>query len=245
MLGPTLEKLAAELAGKFVLAKVDTDQAPQLAQAFGIRSIPTVMAFRDRQRVDEFQGALPEPAVREFLARLVPSEEDDRVARADAARAESPDEAEALYREVLEAHPAHEGAAVGLAELYAVTSRGAEAKALVEPLLPAGGALAERIEHLVSELALEGLDTGRSEQEIRAALEQDGENGELWLELGSALAHQKRYPEALEALFQAAQADRSLARGRAKELMVDIFHVVGVRSELADDYRTKLSRLLY
>ena len=228
-----------------MLAKVDTDQAPRLAQAFGIRSIPTVMAFHNRQRVDEFQGALPEPAVREFLARLVPSEEDERVARADAARAESPEEAEALYREVLAEHPAHDPAVVGLAELLAASGRGDEAKSLVEPLLPAGGPLAERIEHLVSELSLEGLDSGRSEQDIRAALAEDEGNGELWLELGGVLAREKRYPSALEALFTAAQADRTLARGRAKELMVDIFHVIGVRSELADDYRTKLARLLY
>ena len=243
--GPTLEKLAAERQGKFVRAKGDTDQAPRLAQAFGIRSIPTVMAFRNRQRVDEFQGALPEPAVREFLARLVPSEEDERVANADAARAESPEEAEALYREVLAEHPAHDPAVVGLAELLAATGRGAEAKGLVEPLLPAGGPLAERIEHLVSELSLEGLDSGRSEQDVRADLADDESNGELWLELGGLLAHEKRYPEALEALFAAAEADRALARGRAKELMVDIFHVIGVRSELADDYRTRLARLLY
>ncbi len=66
-LGPILEKLAAEYHGAFELAKVDTEAEPQIAQAFQIRSIPTVFLVKDGQIVDGFQGALPEGQVREFL----------------------------------------------------------------------------------------------------------------------------------------------------------------------------------
>ena len=67
-LGPILEKLAAEFDGAFVLARIDTDQEQALAAQFQIRSIPTVMLFRDGRSVAAFPGALPEGQIRRFLA---------------------------------------------------------------------------------------------------------------------------------------------------------------------------------
>src|SRR5678815_6173657 len=66
-LGPILEKLAADYNGAFLLAKVDVDAEQQLAAAFQIRSIPTVMLVKDGQLLDGFPGALPEAQLREFL----------------------------------------------------------------------------------------------------------------------------------------------------------------------------------
>src|SRR5690606_29355705 len=66
-LGPVLEKIAAEFNGAFLLAKVDTEQEPQIAGAFQIRSIPTVYLVKGGQLVDGFQGAVTEGQVREFL----------------------------------------------------------------------------------------------------------------------------------------------------------------------------------
>lgn len=71
-LGPTLEKLADEYAGAFLLVKVDTDACPNLGAALQIRSIPAVFLFVDGQVADGFMGALGEPAVREFLDRHLP-----------------------------------------------------------------------------------------------------------------------------------------------------------------------------
>ena len=75
-LGPVLEKLETEYAGRFKLAKIDSDQEQQLAAMFGIRSIPTCVLLMNGQPVDGFTGALPEGKVREFLDKHVPSAEE-------------------------------------------------------------------------------------------------------------------------------------------------------------------------
>ena len=85
---PILAKLADQYAGKFLLAKLDTEAEREVAAQFGIRSLPTVQLFKDGKAVDEFMGALPEAQVRAFLDRHIPREADILVARAEALMAE-------------------------------------------------------------------------------------------------------------------------------------------------------------
>ena len=75
-LGPVLEKLETEYAGRFKLVKIDSDQEQQLAGMFGIRSIPTCVLLMNGQPVDGFMGALPEGQVRAFLDKHVPTAEE-------------------------------------------------------------------------------------------------------------------------------------------------------------------------
>ncbi|MBK6295425.1 MAG: thioredoxin, partial [Rhodoferax sp.] len=74
VIGPLLEKLETEYAGRFKLVKIDSDQEQELSQAFGIRSIPTCVLLRDGKPVDGFMGALPEGQIKTFLDKHVPSE---------------------------------------------------------------------------------------------------------------------------------------------------------------------------
>lgn len=122
-LGPILEKVVAEADGRVVLAKVDVDRNPQTAAAFQVQSIPAVYAVRDRQVVDGFIGALPEPQVRQFIDRVAPPEtEADRlVARGD----------EASLRQALELQHDHPGAVLALAGLLAERGESEEALQLL------------------------------------------------------------------------------------------------------------------
>ncbi len=82
MLMPVLAKLADDYQGKFLLAKLNTEQEQEIAARFGIRSIPTCKLFRNGEPVDEFMGALPEQAVRQFLDKHIALEPNPAVEQA-------------------------------------------------------------------------------------------------------------------------------------------------------------------
>jgi putative thioredoxin len=124
-LGPILEKVIAETNGAVELAKVDVDANPQVAQAFAVQSIPAVFALRDGKIVDNFVGALPEPAVREFIEKLAPGATtvDQLMAEGD----------EGSLRGALDLDSTNVEAAVALGELLRTSDRLDEAEALLAP----------------------------------------------------------------------------------------------------------------
>jgi putative thioredoxin len=123
-LGPALEAAVARRGGEVELAKIDVDANPMLAQAFGIRGIPAVKAFRDGRIAGEFTGAIPPPRIEEFLDRLVPSKA-DRLAAADD---------EESLRRALEADPRHVEAARKLGRLLLARGEHDEARTILEPV---------------------------------------------------------------------------------------------------------------
>jgi len=118
-LGPILEKVVAETDGAVELVKVDVDSNPRVSATFRVQSIPAVYAIKDRKVVDSFIGALPEPAVRQFVASLSPppSEADKLIAAGD----------EESLRRALELEPANEAAVLALASLLVERGAGDEA----------------------------------------------------------------------------------------------------------------------
>lgn len=113
MLGPILERVVEETQGKVVLAKVNVDENPQISAAFRVQGIPAVYALSGGKVVDGFIGAQAEPAVREFVNRLLPSAEDEKVEQLLAAGDEM------SLRAALDLRPDHHDAIVALAELLA------------------------------------------------------------------------------------------------------------------------------
>ncbi len=125
-LAPILEKVVGATGGRVELAKVDIDANPGVAQAFGVQSIPAVFALRDGKVVDQFIGAQPESMVTDFVARLLPSPEEDEVSRLVTAGDE------ASLRAALELDPDNAAAVVALAERHVGEGRSEEALALLE-----------------------------------------------------------------------------------------------------------------
>jgi putative thioredoxin len=243
VLGPVLERLAARAQGRWSLVKVNTDLSPALAEAYGIRGIPAVKAFRGGAVVDEFVGALPEPAVAAWLEGFLPGPADALVAEGDAHLAAGRvEDAESAYRRAHEARPRTFGALAGLARVEARRGNLAAARHWLDLLLPAE---AEQAAGEVARLRLEVRAAAcGDETAARAHLARDGEDLDARIALAAALV--ARAPEqALEHLLEVVRRDRGEKRDEARKAMLEVFDAVGRRSELADRYRALLARELY
>lgn len=127
-LGPIIERVVDDTNGQVMLAKVNVDENPAISQAFGVQSIPLVVAVKDGKAVTGFLGAQPEAAVRQFVESLMPSDEERRVS----ALIEAGDEAS--LRTALELEPDNERAVVALAEVLIGDGRQQEALGLLARL---------------------------------------------------------------------------------------------------------------
>jgi putative thioredoxin len=244
VLGPLLELLAAEAQGAFVLAKVDIDASPAIAQAFGIRSIPFVVAFRDGAAVSEFVGAQGEAFVRRFVQDLLPNEADGLVE--DASRLAASGDAtaaEAKLRAALELEASHAGANLLLATLLATGGRGAEALEALDRV-PADAAERQDVDRLAARIRMR-LAGGGDETGLRARVAADPADLQARLDLGRLLAARERYPEALAELLEVVRRRRDFADGEARKAMLEIFTLLGRDHAVADEYQRALARVLF
>jgi putative thioredoxin len=243
-LGPVLERLAHEHAGAFVLAKVNVDEAPEVAKAFGIRSIPAVKAFRDGRVVAEFIGAQPEAAVRRFLESVLPSDADRLAAEADAFASRGHENAaEERYLGALEKDARNARALIGLAELLAGRGETERALELLERV-PGGTEIAKRAERLAAALrtrASGAADLGA----LRARALASPADLAVRLELGKGLCSAGRYEEALGELLAVVQRDPRFAEDAARKTMLDIFALLGPDDPLTQKFRSELARALF
>ncbi len=220
-LGPLLERAVLARGGEVELARVDVDQAPQLAAAFGVQGIPAVKAVVDGRLVDEFVGAQPAPVVEQFIDALLPSQADR--AAAEAADLD-PDAAAARYREILDGDPDNVAARVGLARLALDRGDPAEALELLRPVEYDP----ETSEPLArARLALEASDpSSRFGEAARQATDGDAER-------------------ALAELLAAVREGPGERRDHARELMLDIFRLLGDDHPLSRRYRRNLTTALF
>jgi putative thioredoxin len=242
-LGPVLERLAQEHDGAFVLAKVNVDEAPAVAQTFGIRSIPAVMGFRDGALVGQFVGAQPEAAVRQFLAGVLPTEADCLVREGLTLAATDPTGAETTLRAALEREARHPRALLGLARLLAERDAVADALPLLERISP-NAPVAREAERLAAALRTR-LDGTGDEAALRARVTADPTDVGARLALGRALAASGRHEAALAELLEVVQRDRHYDDDGARRAMLDLFEVLGPQHPLTDRYRSELAKALF
>jgi len=244
-LGPALERAVNEHAGAVRLAKVNVDQAPQVARQFGVQSIPLVVAFKDGAPVAEFVGAQPEPVLKRFVASLLPSEADRLVKEAgELFEAGHANAAEERLRAALEKDARHPQALLGLARALGAAGRTEEALALLERISAAPTAIEQEAARLAAELRMGSAPAADLEaRRARAAAAPDDLAAQL--ELALALAAARRYEEALPALLALVERDKSFADEGARKAMLDIFGLLGSDHPLVPEYRSALARTLF
>jgi putative thioredoxin len=244
VLGPVLEKLTEEYAGEFLLAKINVDESPSVAAAFGIQGIPAVKLFRDGDIASEFTGALPEPMVREFLSRFLPSAADKHALEAAELEKEGKvAEGKALYQAILKSEPNHAKALLGLGRLLMNEGDNEGALSHLEkvPLVVEERKEADR---LIARLKLQG-GAAQDESELRAKLKSEPNNIEARFTLAQALAGSEKYEEALAELLNIVKADRNFSDDGARKSMIQIFEVLGSDHPLTEKYRSELAKVLF
>ncbi len=245
VLGPILERLAEEHAGAFVLARVDIDANPALAQAFQVRSIPAVKAIRERGLAGGFEGAQPESAVRRFVESILPGEAEREAKAADAAL-EAGDRAvaRAHWQAALALEPRLSRALYGLAGLVAEDGDTRAALDLLERIGP-GTRVSDDADRLAATLRTHAAADGVLEPELRRRVAETPDDPAAQLALGRLLAAQGRHGEALAALLESLRRDPAHEDGAARLAMLDVFSVLGADDPLTHEYRAALARTLF
>ena len=243
-LAPLLESIVDAHAGRVVLAKINIDAEQELAAAFGIQSIPLVVAFSGGRPVNQFMGLLPESQLREWVTSLLPSEGQDLARQARDAEGKDPAAAEKLYRESLELEAA-DATRIGLARVLLAQGKADESRAILDEL-EKRGFLEPEAERIKAELdIMSSAESTGGIDEARKAAAAEPDDLSLQVKLADALAAARQFEEALEIALSVVRRDKAGVGAEAKDTMVKIFELLGPESELASQYRKKLATALY
>jgi putative thioredoxin len=234
-LGPMLEKLETQYAGRFTLAKLNSDDQPeiagQLSQMFGVRSIPFCVMFRDGQPVDGFVGALPQAQIQQFLDKHVPSaaemeaEEEAEAAEELAAEGDTDAALEKLQQAVA-IDPANDTARFDYVKLLLERGQVAEARTAYEPV--ASKALADaHIAALGLYLdACERATSARPPEALVAAIAANKRDFEARHELAQQHFAAGRFTEAMDELLEILMRDKAWNEGLARKTYVAILEMM-------------------
>ena len=244
-LKPILEKLAAEYAGKFLLAKVNSDENQELSAKYGVRGIPAVKAMVKGRIVDEFTGALPEGEVRAWLEKIIPSPAEE-LRRAAQQKVDAGDLAGALklLAEAARLEPGNEWVRVDAAQILLAVKEVAEARRLLESVKSPDILKDDRVLQLLAKLkfAEAGAD-GVSEASLAEAVAANADDLEARLKLANFLIAANRHAEGMDQLIEIVRRDRAFKDDIGRKTLLDVFSLLG-GSELLPVYRRKLATLL-
>ncbi|MBK7791762.1 MAG: tetratricopeptide repeat protein [Betaproteobacteria bacterium] len=246
-LAPILDKLAAEMAGRFVLAKLNTDLYPDIAGRYGIRGIPDVKVFIAGEVVDAFTGVLPERELRAFLERVIPSSVAPLVARARAVR-ETGDagQALALLADAAAVDAGDEALVFEQAETLLALDRAQDAAAALAALEAPDRVRARpvrdrsRLEALQARTTLRA-HAGADAAALAAAAARVPVDCAAKLAYADALAAGGDYDTALRELLAIVATNRGFGDDVGRTRMLTIFAALGGDSDLVRRYRRELA----
>ena len=243
-LGPILEKLAAEYAGAFRLAKIDVDAEQQLAAMFGVRSIPTVILISGGQVVDGFAGALPEGQIREFLTRHGVQPAEAVETEATQAPAESPEDAINRIQQAIAAQPDRAELKLDLALALMRAGRVEPAQAELDAL-PANLATDARAVRLRCQLELARALTDAPPLDVlRTRVQNDDSDWEARDLLGVRLLIEGDTEAGLQQFLDILKRQRDWHDGQAKKRLLAAFATID-DAALVSTYRKKMASLLF
>ena len=231
VLGPILEKLEAEYAGRFKLVKIDSDQEQQLAAAFAIRSIPTCILVMNGQPVDGFMGALAEGKLREFLEKHVPPA--DAVDDEDLPLEQPPLDAQGQLEQMqhaLATNPADDEARFQYVQALLLAGRIDDARTAFAPAAPkvAGVRRLESLQRIIEATEFAG-QQGAAAQAIAgfdAKLAANKRDFDARYGKARVLVGQRRWTDAMDELLEILMRDKSWSEDAARKTYIAILDLI-------------------
>ncbi len=239
---PVLAKLADEYDGKFKLVKVNTDEQQGVAMHFGIRSLPTVKLFKDGQPVDEFTGALPEQAVRQFLDHHIRDEVEAFIEQIDQAiEAGHTSDAQQALEQAVAQLPNDVRIVSRLATLKLDGGDADGARALVDGL-DADQRDVPEIKSLLARFSLADRASGAPDEDaLRAAIAADPGDLKARDQLSAVLYARGDIEEAMQQLLEIVRRDRGYDDDTGRTQLIRMFEALGSANPLVKKYRRQLS----
>jgi len=243
-LKPVLEKLAEEYDGRFILAKINSDENQEIAASLGVRSIPAVKAIVNGKLADEFVGALPESQVKAFIDRLLPTPSDLVCQEAGDLMATGRNvDALALLDEALSLNPKNEAARVGRVEALLALNRVDEARAEFAALNTVH-VDDNRVSVLKARLEFAG-EASEDPVQLEARIAANPKDLDARLELARHYVQKQAYDPALAQLLEIVRIDRKFGDDVGRKTMIEVFNLLGGQGEVVSTYRRLLSSALY
>jgi putative thioredoxin len=236
-LSPLLEKLAHEAVGSFRLAKVDVDANPNLALQYGIRTVPTVKAFSMTQVVGEFVGLQPEERIRSFVMNISPPSKDSLAIEKGNSllSAHQWDQAEEVFRELLEQNPENPDVLLGLAKSLLGLGDAFEALLIIRNF-PASKQYARAEILLPFAESLGYLQQGNLRQES---------DMEIAFANCIKLASKGNIPASLDGLLEILRQNKHYRNGLAHKVILSLFEMLGQDDAMTGEYRMELASILF
>ncbi|MCC2675222.1 MAG: thioredoxin-like protein [Ramlibacter sp.] len=227
-IGPILEKLEGEYGGAFKLAKINSDDEQQLAGAFGVRSIPTVVLMKNGQPVDGFMGALPEGKVREFLDKHVQAleEEPEEEAFAEEPLAQDPEAQLEKLQHAVATDPANDDARFDYVKALLLAGREADARHAFEPMAVKAVAV-RKIDALARWLDALGFAAGKPlAADIDAKIAANKRDFQARFDRARLLIAQQQWTAAMDELLEILMRDKAWSEDLARKTYIAILEII-------------------
>jgi putative thioredoxin len=245
-LAPILAKLVEEYAGKFILAKVDTEKEQELAAHFGIKSLPTMKIIVKGQIAGERVGAISESEIRAFIDPFIVSESDQvmdaAMAAQDAGRSE---EALQLMNQALASDPANADLKINIAKLVMLQGDTEAALGLLDSLSDEDNKKDEAVKLRTKINLASQLENTPSMQEIENRLAENPNDCEALLQKSHHHSASDQYDEAMDLLIQIMTIDRKFQNDAGRQELLSLFELLGGEHPVVQKYRRKLFTLLH
>ena len=246
MLAPALEQLAGEYAGKIKVTKVNSDEEPELANRFGIRSLPTVKLFRNGQVMDEFSGLIPLAGLRDFIQPHLARPSDGLLQAAkNAFDNHDPGKSLSLLKEAKGSDPENFRIYPLLIETLLRTGNYDEAADTIASL-PVNVQQDEEIVRLSAVLgfARQAGQGGGNPESLVETLRNEPDNLDARYRLSVLNVVNGDYETAMNNLLEIIRRDRNYKNDAGRKALVDVFTILGNQGELVKKYRARLASTL-